>query len=106
LATLTPHSSVNLFDYATSDGRSLKKALDFLVPFALLEEEWPYEQIDHMPREVFFQQFRMAANVWQNAQYEKDILRLPEIDYYGEFFINLLFPRQYHLLDLIKRLYT
>lgn len=36
---------VDLWDYETADGRSLRKAYEFLRPFALGEKEWPFRQI-------------------------------------------------------------
>lgn len=36
---------VDLWNYTTSDGRSMKKALEFLRPFAEGKEEWTYKQI-------------------------------------------------------------
>lgn len=36
---------VDLWDYETEDGRSMKKAYDYLVPFVLGTEVWPKKQI-------------------------------------------------------------
>lgn len=36
---------VDLWDYETEDGRSIKKAYEYLIPFVLGEEEWPKQQI-------------------------------------------------------------
>jgi len=93
LATLTPYSSVDLFNFSTPDSRSIHKALDFLVPYAIGEKTWPYQQIDAMDRSVFFEVFRTAANVWKNSQYETDIGKLPKVDYTGNYLVDLVYPK-------------
>ena len=45
LATLGEHVGVDLWHYETADGRSLRKALDYLLPFATGENEWPHQQL-------------------------------------------------------------
>jgi len=45
LATLGENVGVNLWKYRTPDGRSLRAALDYLIPFVSGEQKWPYKQI-------------------------------------------------------------
>jgi hypothetical protein len=45
LADLADRSGVDLWHYQTSDGRSLRKGLDFLVPYAEGTQTWTYKQI-------------------------------------------------------------
>lgn len=45
LATLGENVGVNLWEYHTPDGRSLRGALDYLIPFVSGEQKWPYKQI-------------------------------------------------------------
>jgi len=85
LASLTPESSVELFNYSSPDGRSIKKAFDFLVPYAIGAQKWPYQQITQFNTDNFFQQLRMASIVWNDPAYEKDITKLPHIDYTGNY---------------------
>ncbi|HLX60026.1 MAG TPA: alginate lyase family protein [Planctomycetota bacterium] len=45
LATLGEHVGVDVLHYETKDGASVRKALDFLIPYAEdLTKEWPYER--------------------------------------------------------------
>lgn len=53
LATLGENAGVNLWEYRTQDGRSLRAALDYLVPFVSGKQKWPYQQIaEYNPGEI------------------------------------------------------
>jgi hypothetical protein len=45
LAVLAERVGIDLWTYETADGRSLKRALDFMVPFATGERKWTHEQL-------------------------------------------------------------
>ena len=46
LATLGEQVNVDLWHFQTADGHSIRRALDFLLPYAAGEKQWPYKQID------------------------------------------------------------
>ena len=61
LARLGERLGVDLWNYETTDGRSIRKALDFLIPFALGEKKWSYQQLGAWPPQMLFPLIRRAA---------------------------------------------
>jgi hypothetical protein len=52
LAQLGQVYGIDLWNYETNDGRSIKKAINFLIPFANNPEKWEYDQIASMEDSV------------------------------------------------------
>jgi hypothetical protein len=52
LARLGENVGVDLWSYETSDGRSIRKALEFLEPFASGEKKWQYQQLGEWPSQI------------------------------------------------------
>src|SRR5437588_2215505 len=48
LAVLGQDVGVDLWHFQTADGRSMRKALDYLLPYATGEKKWPYKQISEI----------------------------------------------------------
>jgi hypothetical protein len=46
LATLGERVGVDFWGYQTADGRSIRKALDWVLPYSTGEKKWLYEQIE------------------------------------------------------------
>ncbi|HJP90364.1 MAG TPA: alginate lyase family protein [Pyrinomonadaceae bacterium] len=61
LARLGETLGVDLWNYQTADGRSIRKALDFLTPFALGEKKWSYQQLGDWPPQILFPLIRRAS---------------------------------------------
>jgi len=76
LATLGEQVGVDLWHFQSSDGRSIRKALDFLIPYALGEKAWQYQQIEPINKEDLAGPLLQAASVFNDASYASDAKRL------------------------------
>jgi hypothetical protein len=77
LARLGENVGVELWQYQSADGRSIRKALDYLVPFALTEKNWPHQQLGGVSREALFPLIRKAALKFPDGPYQQMLLKLP-----------------------------
>jgi hypothetical protein len=77
LATLGERVGVDLWHFETKDGRGIRKALDWLIPYASGEKEWPYEQITPLRGGALAPELRRAGVAYQEERYEKLIEKLP-----------------------------
>lgn len=73
LAALGGKVGVDLWHYATPDGRSIRRAIDYLIPFALREKPWPHEQLDGLPVDRILPLLRRAAGALPEPAYERAI---------------------------------
>jgi hypothetical protein len=80
LATLGERVGVDLWKFQTADGRSIRKALDFLVPTALGEQKWQYQELGGVKPESLFPLMRRAAQVYQDKQYQASMSKVPAVD--------------------------
>jgi len=80
LASVGERSGVDLWHFETPDGRSIRKALDFLIPFALKDKKWPYRQLGQFPNEDLFPLIRQAAVKYPERQYKGLLPKLRPID--------------------------
>ena len=62
LARLGESLGVDLWNYQTHDGRSIRRALDFLAPFAVGEKKWTYQQLGQWPPQMLFPLIRRASS--------------------------------------------
>ena len=69
LATLGERVGVDLWGYRTPDGRSLRQAVDFMVPYASGERKWPDPQITDFRPGVIHRVLRRAAAAWKEPKY-------------------------------------
>jgi hypothetical protein len=68
LANLGDRASVDLWTYETSDGRAIRKAIDYLIPFALGDKPWTTEEIGGLKPEALWPIVREAAFRLQDAK--------------------------------------
>jgi hypothetical protein len=69
LAALGERVGVDLWNYQAPNGGSLRKGVDFLVPFATGEKSWPFKQITPLRRSALHPVLRMAAVGWKDSNY-------------------------------------
>ncbi|HJZ82276.1 MAG TPA: alginate lyase family protein [Pyrinomonadaceae bacterium] len=80
LATLGERADVDLWNFHTADGRSIRKALDFLVPVALGERKWEFEELGGVKPESLFPLMRRAASAYHDKPYQAVVARIPDVD--------------------------
>src|SRR5947207_8077818 len=66
LATLGERVGVDLWNFQTRDGRSIRKALDFLTPIAIGDRKWQYQELGGVKPESLFPLMRRAAAVYHD----------------------------------------
>ncbi len=80
LASLGERVGVDLWHYQSTDGRSIRKALDYLAPYADPHKKWPYQQISTLKRSRLFSLLRRGSIVYDDPEYEALIRKLPQSD--------------------------
>lgn len=81
LATLGERVGVDLWSFSTPDGRSLRKAIDYLAPYARTPPApWPHEQIADLDSASLAPIFRQAAVAYRDAGYAQIVAQIPGID--------------------------
>jgi hypothetical protein len=90
LATLGTQVGVDLWNYQSDDGRSLHKAVDYMVPYLSGSKKWEREQITKVDPEDTFPALRRAAIVYRDPRYEEIVVKL-QLDVANDR-ANLLYP--------------
>ena len=91
LATMADKIGIDLWHYESSDGRSIKKALDFLAKHVETGQKWPYEQITRQSPASLFSLLRRASIAYKDDRYEAIIKKNPPEDIIASR-TNLLWP--------------
>jgi hypothetical protein len=82
---------VDLWRFRTEDGRGIRTALDWLLPFTAGEKEWQYPQITKLSGGQLAPLLRRAANAYGEPRYEQTARRLSKARVEDEF-TDLLYP--------------
>ncbi|MGH9385342.1 MAG: alginate lyase family protein [Vicinamibacterales bacterium] len=80
LARFAEEVNVDLWHFKTADGRSLKAALDYIVPAASGSVAWPDRQITSFDWQAFVPLLDQAAIVWKQDDYKTLADRLRAAD--------------------------
>jgi len=76
LAWLGEQAGVDLWSFHTQDGRSIRAALDFLVPYATGAKKWDYQQIGGFHGAALLSQLQRAAARYHDPKYTAAIRQL------------------------------
>src|SRR5262249_27955968 len=79
LARLGENVGVDLWSYQTKGGRGIRRALEYLVPFAS-GKKWPYQQLGEWQPQALFPVMRRAALRYTDAQYQSLMSKVPALD--------------------------
>jgi len=91
LAIMADKLGIDLFNYESPDGRSIKKALDFLAKHVETGQKWPYKQITRYRPAALFSLLRRASIAYNDDKYETIISKIPPDDIIDSR-TNLLWP--------------
>lgn len=80
LATLGQAAQADLWKYQSPNGGSIRKALDWLIPYTIGGKKWQHEQITKFSPEALFPLLRRAAIAYQNPEYERQAAQLGQSD--------------------------
>jgi len=69
LATLGDVTGVDLWNFKTTDGRSIRAAVDFLLPYAAGEKKWDYQQIGGFHADAMLPTLLRAAKAYHGPEY-------------------------------------
>jgi hypothetical protein len=77
LARLGESVGVDLWNYQTKDGRSIRRALEYLYPFAVGEKKWTDQQLGEWPPQMLFPLLRRAAARYNDEKFKAMMLKIP-----------------------------
>lgn len=78
LARMGERLCIDLWHYRTTDGRTLKKSLDYLAPYADPSRSWPHQQIGDEPyRATLSVILRLGFGAYQDERYANLVGQFP-----------------------------
>lgn len=80
LAKLAETVNVDLWNYQTKDGRSIRRALEYLYPFAVGDQKWNYQQLGGFDGTSLFPLMRRAADHYRDVKFTVARSRIPKLD--------------------------
>lgn len=78
-ATIGDRLGIDLWNYRSTDQPSIRKALDWLAPFAAGERTWSYKQLSRFEPDKLAPLLRRAALRYREPAYEKMLAQLPNL---------------------------
>ena len=90
LAYLGEHVGIDLWNYTSPGGGSIRKALDFILPFALNFNKWKYKQIQKIDTGSIYSLLLLAEKKYDKKNYSNWIKKIFDDKEEGNF-ENLLY---------------
>lgn len=90
-ALIAEKLGIDLWAYKGADGRSIRRALDWLAPFATGETKWTYPQITRFQPEKLAPLLRRASRAYYEPRYEHAMRKLGGVR--GDERWELLYPK-------------
>ena len=78
VANIAETKGIDLWHYETKDGRSIKKAIDFLVPYVIEGKPWAYKQNNPYKKQDFYRLLLIAAVKFNDYSYKKKAEKIDE----------------------------
>ena len=82
LAAMGERFNLDLWNFQTEDGRSLRRALDYLAPYADAERQWPHPQIVDVSRSTLLPLLCRGALAFNDQHYETLINKIPDSNFH------------------------
>src|SRR6266404_3247148 len=79
LARLAENVDVDLWNYQTRDGRSIRRALEYLYPFSVGDQKWTYQQLGGFDGKSLFPLMRRAAAHYKDGKLKAIVTRIPAV---------------------------
>lgn len=76
LSRLASNLGVNGWEYKTEDGKSIRKAVEFLYPYMINEKAWEYQQISPRKTDVPVSAMLMAYGGYGNSEWLAGVKKL------------------------------
>ena len=73
LASLCQNLGIDLWHYQTADGRSIRKVLEFMSPYADSSRKWPYQEIRGANRQSVAGALMRAAPHYPDNKFSQDL---------------------------------
>jgi Alginate lyase len=80
LAQLGENVGVDLWSFQTHDGRSIRRALEYLYPFAVGERKWTDQQLGEWPPQQLYPLMRRAAVRYQDEKFKAMMSKIPALE--------------------------
>ncbi len=79
LADLGDSAGVDLWNFQTADGRSIRRAIEFLAPFLDAKKKWTFEQIEPLEPEKLFPLIRRASRKFADEKFSALASAIPKL---------------------------